>query len=255
MSMTQKDPANYTVDALDTALELVNIIAEAPGHGVTELARRCGQTKARTFRLLWTLEQRGVIVRAGQDATYRLGHAALIWGAAAATQNDLVRVAQPLLKALGEETSETTKLRIRDGLDCVTVAKWEPDRELRCHSLVGRRHPLQEQPALVLLAYAEPDIQREVLGSLPPAVARDRAEALARIREQGFNVTRSEFDGARESISIAAPVFDQTGMIAASIAVAAPASRMDEARQGIVAAALRKTVRHLSSALGHRHTF
>lgn len=255
MSMTQKDPANYTVDALDTALELVNIIAEAPGHGVTELARRCGQTKARTFRLLWTLEQRGVIVRAGQDATYRLGHAALIWGAAAATQNDLVRVAQPLLKALGEETSETTKLRIRDGLDCVTVAKWEPDRELRCHSLVGRRHPLHEQPALVLLAYAEPDIQREVLGSLPPAVARDRAEALARIREQGFNVTRSEFDGARESISIAAPVFDQTGMIAASIAVAAPASRMDEARQGIVAAALRKTVRHLSSALGHRHTF
>ncbi|MFC7556024.1 IclR family transcriptional regulator C-terminal domain-containing protein [Pseudoroseomonas wenyumeiae] len=59
----------------------------------------------------------------------------------------------------------------------------------------------------------------------------------------------------RGSISIAAPVFNQTGMIAASVAVAAPASRMDEARQAVVAAALGKAVRHLSATLGHRHRF
>ena len=253
MSDATTSPADYTVDAVDTAMELLSIIALAPGLGVSELGRRCGQTKARTFRLLWTLEQRGLVTRSPEDATYHLGHTVLIWGAAAVAQNDLVRLAQPVLKQLGEETHETTKLRVRDGMDCLTLAKWEPDRELRCHSLVGRRHPLRAEPGELLLAFATPDVQREAMAGMLPLAARKLLARLARIRDEGFKVTRREIDGGRESVSIALPVFDQSGSVTACLALAAPASRMDKTKVEALTVQVRAAARQLSSALGHRH--
>ena len=253
MTAATRPAADYTVDAVDTAMELLSIIAQAPGLGVTELGRRCGQTKARTFRLLWTLEQRGLVSRTAEDATYRLGYTALIWGTAAVAQNDLVRLAQPVLKQLGQDANETTKLRVCDGLECLTVAKWEPDRELRCHSLVGRRHPLRDEPGKLLLAYAAPEIQRDASAGLTAAATRKLAEGLTRIREVGVNVTRREINGGHESVSIALPVFDQSGSIAACLALAAPASRMDKAKIESLTLLTRAAARQLSGALGYRH--
>ena len=47
---------DYTIAAVDEALALLLLVGQSPGLGVTELAARSGNTKARTFRLLFTLE-------------------------------------------------------------------------------------------------------------------------------------------------------------------------------------------------------
>jgi len=54
---------SYTVDAVSKAIELLFLVAEEGGKGVTELARLSGNTKARAFRLLTTLEESGLVRR------------------------------------------------------------------------------------------------------------------------------------------------------------------------------------------------
>ncbi len=53
----------YTVDAVSEAMKLLFLVAETPDKGVTELAKLSGNTKARAFRLLTTLEQSGMVQR------------------------------------------------------------------------------------------------------------------------------------------------------------------------------------------------
>ena len=66
---------SYTVDALQDALSVLKIVAHSPGLGVSEIARRSGYTKARTYRFLLTFEAAGFVQRQGDAATYTLGPA------------------------------------------------------------------------------------------------------------------------------------------------------------------------------------
>lgn len=63
---------DYTISAVDEALALLLIVAQKPGLGVTELAKVSGNTKARAFRILFTLEQRNFVVRKIQDLVISL---------------------------------------------------------------------------------------------------------------------------------------------------------------------------------------
>lgn len=60
---------DYTVAAVDEAVKLLLLVAQQPGLGLSEVARRSGTGKARAFRLLTTLEQRDLVRRRGEPAT------------------------------------------------------------------------------------------------------------------------------------------------------------------------------------------
>ena len=66
--------SSYTVSAVDRALTLLEVLAERPHVGVTELAERTGNTKSLVFRLLYTLERRGYVRKDPATRTYSLGH-------------------------------------------------------------------------------------------------------------------------------------------------------------------------------------
>ena len=112
---------DYTVAAVDHALALLLLVAHSPGLGVSELAARSGNTKARTFRLLYTLEQRRLVQRRGRTAAYWLDVQALYLGIAAQEQVDLVRLARPYLLNLAAACNENVQIRVRDGLESVCV--------------------------------------------------------------------------------------------------------------------------------------
>ena len=209
--MTDKDESttSYFVEVVDRAVTVLQTVANAPGLGVSEIARRCGDGKARTYRLLCTLEKRGLVSRHDGGSAYQLGYAAVVLGAAASAQFDLVRMAQPILDDLGRELNETVKLRLRDGLEVIGVAKWEPDRDVRCHSQIGRRHPLYSDPGKLLLAYSSPEIQAGVLSEMlqasPKLEAASLQESLAQIRADGIHITTGDTPTPSDAISLDRP--------------------------------------------------
>ncbi len=149
----------YIVEAVDEALGLLMLVAGHPSLGVTELARRAGLTKARAFRLLTTLEHRGLIARESPAAVYKLSYNALLVGNAAREQFDLVKLVAPRLAAIGAPCGENVIVRVRDGLESVCVARHESTQSVRVHTEIGNRRPLHVGASgKLLLAFAAPEV-------------------------------------------------------------------------------------------------
>jgi DNA-binding IclR family transcriptional regulator len=247
---------SYIVEAVDEAIKLLFIVAAEPGLGVTEIARRSGNTKARAFRLLSTLEARDLVRRQGPAATYALGLQALHLGAAARGQIDLVRLADEPIAALGAELNETIALRVRDGLETVCVARWESTHSLRVHGEVGHRRPLHAgASSKLLLAFAPEEVIAQVLADerkrYTPSTPVSKTALLAEIesiRMQGHAVSVGE--RAPDTAAVAVPIVDAEGEVVAALSASAPATRLSGDRVPKVLQALRRQAAAISKGLG-----
>ncbi|OBV38037.1 IclR family transcriptional regulator [Janthinobacterium psychrotolerans] len=248
---------SYTVDAVSKAIELLFLVAEEGGHGVTELAKRSGNTKARAFRLLTTLEESGLVRRQMPMASYSLGYRALILGGAAQAQLSLIQVANNMLEGIGRECNESVLVRIRDDEETVCVAWWDAPHALRVHSQLGDRRPLfAGASGKLLLAHAPQALQDKVLeGALPQftpntIVGRSAlASELRKILEAGYSTSFAE--KSAEMVAVAAPVRDVSGAVVASLSMTAPASRVPPQNLDQYIAILQAAAGRFSSALGY----
>ena len=224
---------SYTVDAVSKAVELLFLVAQHGDLGVTELAKRSGNTKARAFRLLATLEEKGLVQRKMPLATYSLGYGALVLGTAAQGQLSIANVAGQLLEGVGRECNESVLVRVRDGIETVCIAWWDAPHAIRIHSQLGDRRSLGVGASgKLLLAHAPPDLREQVLAEkrerYTPNTITGRAELeaeLARISEEGVSVSMSE--RSLETLAIAAPIRDASGEVVASLSMTAPTTRVD----------------------------
>lgn len=251
---------SYTVDAVSKAIELLFLVAEEGGHGVTELAKRSGNTKARAFRLLTTLEESGLVRRQMPLASYSLGYRALILGGAAQSQLSLIQVAKDMLEGIGRECNESVLVRIRDGEETVCVAWWDAPHALRVHSQLGDRRPLfAGASGKLLLAHAPQALQEKVLGGALPQftpntiVGREAlSNELRKILEAGYSTSFSE--KSAEMVAVAAPVRDVSGAVVASLSMTAPASRVPPANLDKYIGILQSAAARFSAALGYVHS-
>jgi DNA-binding IclR family transcriptional regulator len=247
----------YFVEAVDRALNLLLTVSKEADLGVSEIARRSGDSKARAFRLLHTLEARGFLMRSEDGIGYRLGFAALAIGNAAMEHLDIVRLSRPVLAELGEKTRETIQLRVRDRHESICVAKWEPGRDIQVNAVIGRRRPLHVGSSKVLLAYLD-EAEREAFlrGPLerftPNTIVdpKQLQQKIEQIRLTGMQVSRGEV--TEELISITAPVFGADGRVAATLNVAAPANRVPESRHAEIGQEVKNAARRISHAIGFR---
>jgi IclR family KDG regulon transcriptional repressor len=228
---------SYLVASVDKALELLELMAEQPNLGVTEIADLAGSSKSQVFRLLHTLEQRGFVRKDPTTRTYAIGYRCLYIGERGARQTGLIQVAQPLLNELAEACRENVHLIARDGYRSMVIAMRESPQPLRLYAEVGRRGPLHAGGAsIVMLAYAPQEIREHILNDelqvYTAATITDPeklASVLDRIRQRGFHVSRADLDDG--AFSIAAPVRDHRGAVVAALSIAGPMSRLDETRE------------------------
>lgn len=247
----------YTVDAVLKAMELLFLVAEEGGNGVTELAKRSGNTKARAFRLLTTLEECGLVRRTLPAASYSLGYRALIIGAAAQNQLNLIQIANEVLAAVGTECNESVLVRIREGSETVCIAWWDAPHAVRVHSQLGTRRPLGVGASgKLLLAYAPTELQNEILGhdmkkfTDQTIVKRsDMKKELKKIADEGLSI--SEAERTAEMVAVSAPVRDATGAVVASLSMSAPSSRVSKSSLKKHAEVIRRGAERFSTALGY----
>ncbi len=242
------------VQSLDVGIAALMAVSQMPDATLSELARKTGETKPRILRMLRTLEHRG-LVRKSSEGTYRLGNTAIVLGTAASTQVDLVRVANPILERLGQKVNETTQLRIIDNRESLCIAKFEPTRDLRVHSMIGRRRPLYAGSYKVLLAFLPPSVQAqmipETLLKFTERTITNRVKLgaeLQRIRAAGHCVSHGEV--SEQLISVSVPVLAFDGSVIAAINIAAPAFRTQDSDIERYIGLLKDDAREISTGLG-----
>lgn len=249
---------DYTIEAVGDAVGVLFLVAQAPGLGVTDLSIRSGNTKARTFRMLRTLEKHGLVCRNGKASTYTLGHHALYLGLAAEGQVPLARAATRALHELGQAFGENVQLRIRDGFESVCIARWEHPQQARLGPRhFGIRRPLHAGAAgKVLLAYADEALQAAMFEiervSFTRATLVTRSsirQAIAKIQSAGYGVSFGEV--VPNVVAVAAPVRDAQREVVAVLSVAGPEARMGS-KVATLAEQLTGVAQRLSEDIGFR---
>ncbi|GEM31342.1 IclR family transcriptional regulator [Nocardia neocaledoniensis] len=204
------------IGVLDKAVAVLYAVADEPC-GLNDLCTRTGLPRATAHRLAVGLETHRLLARDG-NGLWRPGPA--LTELSAGATDPLVEAAGAILPRLREITGESVQLYCRDGNARVCVAALEPPVGLRDTVPVGSRLPLTAgSAAKVLMAWADPELQRTVLAD---AVFGDRA--LAEVRKRGW--AQSAAERAQGVASVSAPVRDAAGAVVAAVSVSGPIDRM-----------------------------
>ncbi|MBB3082038.1 IclR family transcriptional regulator [Geodermatophilus sabuli] len=242
-----------------TAASRVLAVLDAfgPAHAsltLSEISRRSGLSLTTTHRLVGELRAWGALER-GADGRYGIGLRLLELGALAPQGLQLREVAVPYVDDLHQATRANVVLGVRDGSDVVYVEALRARGAVRLMSRIGGRWPLHATgTGQVLLAFADPQVQEEVLSgplkAFTPYTITDPAalrRTLAEVRRTGVAAAENHLTADAPALAVAVPVRGAGDEVVASLGVTVAAGATQA--QALVPV-LNATARGISRALG-----
>lgn len=203
---------------------------EHPTLTLSEVARATGLARAAARRFLLTLVELGYMRI--DDRRFMLTPKVLELGHSYLSSLTLPEIALPLMREFVSEVRESSSMAVLDGHHIVYVARVPAKRIMSISISVGTRFPAYATSlGRVLLAAQSDDWLETYLATaeLKPITARTIADPerlraeIERVRKQGWAMVDQELEeGVR---SLAAPVHDAAGGVAAAINVSAHATR------------------------------
>ena len=202
---------------LDKAAGILDALEPGPA-SLAELVRRTGLARPTAYRLAAALESHRLVAR-DVSGRFALGPR-LRELAAVGTPDRLLDAANGVVSRLREVTGESAQLYRRDGDARRCVAAAEPTSGLRDTVPVGALLPLTAgSGAQVLLAWEPPKAVADLLASAAFSV-----HTLNLVRRRGWAASVAEREAGVSSV--AAPVRDATGAVAAAVSVSGPLDRL-----------------------------
>jgi IclR family acetate operon transcriptional repressor len=202
----RRGKAHESVRAVERALDI--LLAFKPQDDaltVGELLKRVDLSRPTLYRLLHTLQRKQFLLSSGEPQRFRLGPAvaqlAHVWTAGL----DLGAVAEPMMRALWEETGETVALFIPEGAFRVCIAEMASTQALSFRRGVGYRERLILGASGKAILAHMPDLlhKLESYGGGLPIDPKKYQRELAAIKERGFAISKHELiEGA---VAVSAP--------------------------------------------------
>ncbi len=252
----QDQKANATVQSVDRALLVLEILARLGQAGVTEIAAELGVHKSTVSRLIAVLESRGYVEQASERGKYRLGFSIARLARASSGHLDLVKLSQDVCDTLAPDVGETTNLAILDGAQIVNVVEAIGPEQITLRSWVGQSCPAHATSSgKVLLAGLESaDVRGRLAATLesftPHTVVKlaDLERELATVRERGWASVVEELEVGLNAVS--APVYDASSKVIAALSVSGPAYRLNPDRFAEIAKQTTAAADVISQRLG-----
>jgi IclR family transcriptional regulator, pca regulon regulatory protein len=228
---TVGEPADQFVQSLDRGLVVIRALNLPSPQSVSDVARTTNLSRATARRFLLTLQHLGYVREA--DGRFSLTPKVLDLGYAYLSSLTLADIAQPHLESLVEDVHESSSVSILDFPDIVYVARVPTHRIMTVAISVGTRFPaFATSMGRVLLAGLDDDalasaarhIEFSSLTAKTITTRKVLEQELLRIRRQGWALVDQELEqGLR---SIAAPIRDADGTVAAALNLSVSASTM-----------------------------
>jgi IclR family transcriptional regulator, KDG regulon repressor len=251
----------YNIASLQRGLRMLQLMGQA-GRGLpaSEIAKLSGLPVSTVHRFLVNLETGGFLSK-DELSNYHLGVACVSLGQAAREQLDVRKASLAHLEQLNHSTRETVHLTVRHKLTAVYIEKLDSPEPLRIHSRIGASVPLYcTAVGKVMLAYLGSEEQERSINEIElrrftentVGSIQELQTQLARVRKDGFACDMEEHEPHIRCI--AAPIFDHTGAVNASLSVTGPAVRMSTTRLREIAPLVREAGLKISRDLGFNVT-
>ena len=218
--------AKYSVPALEKALDVLEYLSEqAVPLTQAQLARALKRQAGEIFRMLACLESRGYLRREPVTGGYSLTLKLFELSRTHSPYELLLKVAQPLMRALAEEVRESCHLSVIHHGRVLVLAQAESPRPFRLSVEVGSLHsPMNTTSGRVLLGCMDEGIRDEILGrekqwqQEKPAARMVFLKRLAVIRSRGYERAEGErFVGA---LDMGVPVGSPQSSMKAALTIA-----------------------------------
>ncbi len=221
----EPEQARYVVSALRRGLAVLNMFRrDRRIVSVPEIAAELDLSRATAFRMAYTLERDGYLVRVPNSFAFRLGPKVLLLGFDYLHTTEVVQCGREPLNALRDRTGFSTHMGVRDGTDVVYVLKASSHHRLRGDIPVGTRYPCHAVATgwalLIDIGAGElADLYRDVamtrFTEQTPTSVDALAARLGEARELGYVTFLSGFVNGIASVS--APIRDGNGAVVAAI--------------------------------------
>lgn len=227
-------PRDHSVQSVDRAVSILQVLAARGPSGVTDIAEALAIHKSTVFRLLATLESRGLVEQDTERGRYRIGYTMVELAAGASKVNDLSLLSRPICQELAAAVGDTVNVAIHDGHDVISVDQAIGAAAITTWDWVGRRTPMHATASgKLFLAYMAPGQVAEIFARGPekytPHTIIDPARLTAEfeaVRERGYAITIEEH--ALGLAAIAAPIRALDGQVIAAVALSGPTFRINE---------------------------
>jgi IclR family transcriptional regulator, acetate operon repressor len=223
-----------SVQSVHRAVSILQVLALHGAAGVTEIAEALGVHKSTVFRLLATLESRGLVEQNSERGRYRLGYGVVQLAAGATKMDDLSLLSRPICRQLAETVRETVNVVVHDGRAVISIAQVLGTPAITTVNWIGQRTPLHATSAgKVFLAHMDPErldaLLAEGLETYTPHTIVDPAtlkQQLALVRERGYAATMDEHEIGLAAIG--APIRTLDGQVIAAVTASGPTFRINE---------------------------
>ncbi|MFB6250398.1 MAG: IclR family transcriptional regulator [Halobellus sp.] len=237
--------------------DIVELIRDRNGAGVTEIADSLGIAKSTAHGHLTTLRDRGFVVK--RDSTYHLGLKFFEYGQYVRSELDIFQSGMLVVDRLERETDEMVWLITHQNGKAMYVYGRAGDNDINVNALLGTRAYMHcnsgGKAILANLPEKRVDqiIDRHGLPEQTDNTITDRerlGEELARIKEQGYALNLSEDIDGIQAIGVPLTVGDE---IQGALSVAGPAHRMSKDRcEGEVLDRLRAATDEIDLTLAYQ---
>ena len=144
---TEKAEDDSPVQALDRAILLLDRVAEADGMSLTEAANATGLPMSTTYRMLTTLQRRGMAEFDEATQLWHVGVETFRIGSAFLRRRKLVDRARAAMGDLVARCGETANLAVAEEDSLVFVGQVETHQTIRAFFRPGTRSPLHASGA------------------------------------------------------------------------------------------------------------
>jgi len=226
-------PAESGVQSLDRAIALLDLVAAGNGLSLTEVAEAASLPPSTCYRILATLQRRGMVEFETGGQLWHVGVETFRIGSAFLRRRKIAERGRDNMQALVDQCGETANLAIADEDSVVFVSQVETHEPIRAFFRPGTRSPIHasgigkailahraaEQVAASLTRSGLPRFTDFTLTTMA-ALAAD----LATVRARGFAIDDEERNlGMR---CVGAAIFNEFAEAVAGLSISGPSVRL-----------------------------
>mgnify|MGYP000312536627 CR=1 FL=1 len=223
-----------TIQSVEIAFNIIEILQKRGGAGVSELSGELGHSKSTIHSHLRTLERREFLVRDGDK--YRLSLRTLDMARHVRNQIGNYDVIRNEVEGLADETGEIVQFGIEEHNEVTYLYKASGEQAVETASRVGTKQPMYSTSlGKAILAYLPPEHVEDVIAGTTFTAKTTKTitdvetlhEELETIRERGYAIDDEEnYVGLR---CVSAPVKNDDTVLGA-ISITGPSSRFTDDR-------------------------
>jgi DNA-binding IclR family transcriptional regulator len=229
MSM-HREKSTYSVQTVEKALEILEVLTEDHAcPNLPYLAETLGLSRNKVFRILATLEEKGLVEREDTTGCYRLGLPAAELAQKVLKSVSLIQIAHPVMESLARKHDEAVYMTVISGDDVIFLDMVDSAQQVKAAPLVGERFPFFTNAAGKAIRALE---SRDILERFFRKRARRETVPNQKLLEDELNQIRSrgvavDSGGLGEGvITVAVAVRDYAGKVVGALTLLGPSFRM-----------------------------